>query len=57
MMKNKALLMLLAAAAFGLSACSGSGGKIQQGEFHSAAAELGREEFGAIFLSAVQTDL
>ena len=31
MMKNKALLMLLAAAAFGLSACGGSGGKIKTG--------------------------
>jgi len=30
-MKNKALLMLLAAAAFGLSACGGSGGKIKTG--------------------------
>lgn len=30
-MKNKALLILLAAAAFGLSACGGSGGKIKTG--------------------------
>ncbi|MFC2307085.1 MAG: hypothetical protein ACFNKE_08585, partial [Neisseria elongata] len=31
MMKNKALLILLSAAAFGLSACGGSGGKIKTG--------------------------
>ena len=30
-MKNKALLILLSAAAFGLSACGGSGGKIKTG--------------------------